>query len=198
LGALKAVLNYDNTGAYAHARLYYEDGNLAAEGLYYNALKDSTWVYYSYYDKTVTSKENFQKGIRQGTMVNFYSNGEPSEKIEWKNNKMSGVWEQFYLGDKLKLRATYVDNKLEGEFHAYHPDGKPYVTGEYLKNLRNGKWTFYGNDGSVQKELNYTNGKVLEEQKLNEEQQEIFRLIDENQGKFEEPDESNFLAPQSR
>lgn len=197
-GALKAVLNYDSKGEYAHARLLYEDGQLAAEGRYFNSLKDSTWVYYSYYDRSITTRETYLKGARHGMITQYYNNGDISEKTEWKNDKKSGIWEQYFKGNTLKLKASYLDNKLEGDFLVNYEDGRPYVKGSYLHEQRNGKWTFYNEDGTVKTELDYTGGKAAGEDKLDEEQQIFFRQIDENQGKFEEPDESNFLIPPSR
>jgi antitoxin component YwqK of YwqJK toxin-antitoxin module len=197
-GALKAILNYDNKGDYAHARLFYEDGKLAAEGRYFNSLKDSTWLYYSYYDKSLTARESYLKGARDGMIVSFYNNGDISEKIEWKSDKKSGIWEQYFKGNILRLRGFFIDNKLQGEFLVNYENGKPYVKGRYLNDQRNGKWTFFKEDGAVETELEFLLGRAANEDKLEEEQQEFFRIIDENQGKFEEPDETDFLISPAR
>ncbi|MBN2812978.1 MAG: toxin-antitoxin system YwqK family antitoxin [Bacteroidales bacterium] len=197
-GALRAVLYYHAGSEYSSARLYYENGNLAATGNYFHTQKDSTWVYYSFYEKVKTAEETFQQGKRHGMMINYYSNGEPSERLEWHENMKSGIWEQYFPGNILRLKAAYVNNKLEGKFMVYYADGKPYIEGDYLNDRRNGTWTFYNADGSLQKTLHYTNGIAAEENELNKEQQDFFRMIDENQGKYEEPDETNFLTPQNR
>lgn len=198
-GKLKARLSYYSNGESASARLYYEDGNLAATGCFFNTLKDSTWTYYSYYNKAVTARETFVKGARHGVMISYYENGDISEKTEWKNDKKSGIWEQYFMGNILKLKANFANNKLEGEFIVYNRIGKLYISGNYLNNLREGTWTFYNEDGTVQLSLNYKTGKAAEEEeKLTSEQQDYFRLIDEAQGKFKEPDETDFLEPQNR
>jgi len=197
-GKLKALLNYKENGETASARLFYEDGNLAATGNFYNTLKDSIWTYYSFYNKSVTASESYIKGARHGFTVSYYDNGDISEKTEWKNNKKSGIWEQYFPGNILKLKASYSDNKLEGEFVVYSRIGKPYISGNYKNNLREGTWTFYNENGTVQQTLNYKSDKAAEEEKLSSEQEEYFRLIDEAQGKFKEPDETDFLEQQNR
>ncbi len=197
-GAVKAILNYDAKSEYAHARLLYEDGKLAAQGVYYNSLKDSTWSYYSYYDRTLTATESYQKGMRQGRMTNFYSNGNVSEVLNWKNDKKHGVWEQYFPGGKLKMMGYYTDDKLEDDFLVNYDNGNPYLKGYYVNDKRQGKWTFFKEDGTVEAEMEYINGKPLNEEELTEKQQELFRTIDANEGKFEEPDESNFLIPPGR
>ncbi len=197
-GAVKAILNYDAKGDYARARLLYEDGQLAAEGVFYNSLKDSTWSYYSYYDRSLTAQENWQKGARQGMMINYYSNGSISEKIDWKDNKKDGIWEQYFQNGLLKMKATYSENKLEGDFYVYFSDGELYLKGKYANDHRQGKWTFFKEDGTVDAEMEYLDGKPLNEDQLTEKQQELFHSIEANEGKFEEPDESNFIIPPGR
>lgn len=192
-GRLKALMNY--RGDIAETRLFYETGNPAAEGRYYKTLKDSTWTYYSYYSNTITARENWNKGVRTGMMVSYYENGNISEKLEWKNNKKSGIWEQYFKGNILKMKAGYVDNKLEGEFVVYTKAGTPSITGTYRNNLRDGKWIFYDENGNVEHALNYNSGIASEKEKLNAEQQEFFRNIDNAQGKYNEPDETDFLSP---
>jgi len=192
-GALKAVINYDAKSEYAHAKLLYEDGQVAAEGVFFNSLKDSTWKYYSYYDRSLTARETYRKGARHGLMINYYNNGSISEKLEWINNKKDGNWEQYFKSGILKMKGGYADNKLEGVFLVNYEDGKPYLKGKYANDQRQGKWTFLKEDGTVEAEMEYLNGKPVNDDQLNEKQQELFRTIDANEGKFEEPDETNFL-----
>ncbi len=195
-GALKARLVYDEKGEYARTVLYYNDGQVAATGVYYNSAKDSTWKYYSYYDHALTNEERFIKGKREGEALFFYNNGDVSEKITWKDNVMNGPWEQYFPANVLKLKATYVNGKLEGDFLVYYFDKKPYLTGNYKNDLREGLWTFYKEDGNKDLELHYHQGITPDADKLDARQQEFFKQIEENKGKFEEPDETNFLSPQ--
>jgi antitoxin component YwqK of YwqJK toxin-antitoxin module len=197
-GTLKAMMNYDNNGEYARARLFYGDGKPAADGWYFNMLKDSIWCYYSFYDHTITAREVYTKGLRNGLMEHYYNNGSLSEKLTWVNNKKDGPWEQYFADHILKLRGSYREGKLEGEFLVNYEKGKPYLKGGYRNDLREGKWIFYKEDGTKDMELNYRDGKAPDEDKLGEKQKELFHMIDENQGKFEEPDESNFLVPAGR
>lgn len=197
-GALKAVMVYDSKGEYAHVRLFYADGQVAATGVYYNSLKDSTWSYYSYYDHSLTTREVYSKGKRNGLMVNYFNNGNPSEKITWVNDKKDGPWEQFFANNTLKLKATYRNGELEGEFIVNFESGKPYLAGNYENGLREGKWIFYTEDGAIDMQLTYHKGITPDTQKLDARQEELFRMIEENKGKFEEPDETNFLIPAGR
>lgn len=194
-GALQSILNYHEGGKRVDALLYYENGNIAATGIYLNTEKDSVWNYFSYYDNTLALKESYRKGKRNGPMIYYYSSGNVSEQIEWNDDVRHGQWVQYFNDNTVKLKATYVNGKLEGNFLVNQEDGKPYVNGTYLNNQRHGLWTFYNEDGTVYMELNYVNGVCLDEEKINDRQKEFFRMIDENKGKFTEPDETEFYMP---
>ncbi len=197
-GALQAVLIYGETGEYVRARLFYENGNLAAEGLYYNMEKDSIWDYYSYYDESLTLKESYNKGKRDGPVLHYYIDGVLSEKMEWKDDIRHGSWIQYFTDGSVRLEAAYLNGKLEGDFIVYQEGEIPYIKGTYLNNERHGLWTFYNEDGTVDMALHYQNGTCLDEEILDEQQQEFFRMIDENKGKISEPDETEFLSPSGR
>jgi antitoxin component YwqK of YwqJK toxin-antitoxin module len=197
-GAIKASMVYDKNGEYARARLFYADGQVAATGVYYNSLKDSIWCYYSYYDHSLTTRETYTRGKRNGTMINYYNNGSPSEKITWVNDRKEGPWEQYFANNTLKLKTTYKGGQLEGEFIVNFESGKPYLKGGYKNGLREGKWIFFKEDGSTDMELTYQAGVTPDTEKLDARQQDLFRMIEENKGKFEEPDETNFLTPAGR
>jgi antitoxin component YwqK of YwqJK toxin-antitoxin module len=197
-GELKAKLLYDANGTYTHAKLLYADGQIAAEGWFCNSLKDSTWLYYSYYNHSLTAREVFAKGLRNGLMQHFYANGNLSEELTWVNNKKEGTWSQYFSNEVLKLKGFYSEGKLQGDFLVNYETGKPYLKGSYKNDLREGKWVFFTEDGAVDRELMYDKGKTPNEDKLDDKQQELFQLIDENKGKFEEPDETNFLTPGGR
>jgi antitoxin component YwqK of YwqJK toxin-antitoxin module len=197
-GVIKAVLKYDPAGETARVTLYYADGQKAAEGKYFGTQKDSTWTYFSYYNHTPTVRENFVRGVREGQMLHYYTNGTVSEKLNWKADKQDGAWEQYFNNQVLKLRGNYVNGKLEGEFLVNYEDGKPYLRGRYVNDLREGKWVIYDEKGGVARQMTYQKGVSPDEEKLDERQQEMFRMIEENKGKIEEPDEINFMSPGGR
>ena len=194
-GTLRAILYYDEKGENVRARLFYDNGTLAAEGLYYLTAKDSIWNYYSYYDQSLALKESYAKGRKEGPMLYYYDNGNISEMLEWKNDVKHGNWIQYFNDNTIKLKGTFVNGNLEGNFIVNHENGKPYLSGNYLADRRHGIWTFYHEDGTMEMELEYDNGVNLHEHRIDERQIEFFRMIDENKGKFDEPDETNFLVP---
>jgi antitoxin component YwqK of YwqJK toxin-antitoxin module len=192
-GALKVRIIYFEGTNLARSTWYYENGALAAKGNYLGTAKDSTWEYYSFYDGSLKSKENYSKGARNGFSYHYYQDGSVLEKTAWKNNEKDGIWEQYYPGGAIKTRGTYKNNKLNGPFYVFREDGGMSVQGFFLDNLRHNKWVFYKGDNTIDLEVKYDYGKPDKEDALTEKQKEILQLIEENQGKYDEPDETNFM-----
>jgi antitoxin component YwqK of YwqJK toxin-antitoxin module len=191
-GNLKALIYFNSAGISARARLFYEDGQVAAEGYYYNSLKDSLWKYYSYFEGTVISDEIYRKGKKHGLSHKYYPNGVVTEIIEWKDNIKDGIWEQYYQDKSLRLKGSYLNDELSGDITVYYPDGNIQMRGYYLNGKRHGKWSFFNEKDSLNYEVNFINGKAEDEEILTRKQQEYFQKIDENIGKFKEPGPEDF------
>jgi antitoxin component YwqK of YwqJK toxin-antitoxin module len=192
-GNLKAIMNFDSTGTYAETKLYYEDGQLAAEGYYYNSLKDSLWKYYSYYEGSVISDEIFEKGIKNGMSHKYYPNGNITEKTEWKDNIKNGIWEQYYEDGSVRLKSAYNNGRLSGDFIVYYPNGSIHIKGHYLEGKRHGKWVFYDDENNVNLEMNFIYGDAENEEALTRKQQEYFQQMDKNIGRFKDPEPEDFM-----
>jgi antitoxin component YwqK of YwqJK toxin-antitoxin module len=186
-GDLKAIMLYDNKNEHIKTKIFYEDGEPAAEGLYYHEQKDSIWIYFSYYSGTVVTSETYNKGAKDGIEKHFYENSQLSEEIEWKNNLKDGIWNQYFEDGKTKLKALYSLNKLKGLYTIYYPKGNLFIVGFYSDNKRNGKWTFYDDFGKVKSEIVYNQGKADNEKEIMEKDQEYFKMVEQNLGKFQDP-----------
>ena len=197
-GMLEAILDYDEDGKSVRAVLFYEDGTRAAEGLYTDMQKDSVWRYYSYYDSRLAAEETYRQGKLNGPLHTYYNNGIVSEVMEWVEGERNGIWEQYFENGRPRLRAHYKDGMLEGEYIVYYENGNPSVAGFYSTDQRHGQWTFYGEDGSATAELHYEHGRNMDPDVTDAMQDDLFRRIDENMGKFEEPDETEFLMTPNR
>jgi antitoxin component YwqK of YwqJK toxin-antitoxin module len=192
-GALKVVMEFTGTNGDSRSVLYYENGKPAARGNYIGTAKDSTWEYYSFYDQSLKSKETYRSGRKNGFAFHYFPDGTVSEKTEWKDDKKNGIWERYYINKALMLKGIYRDDKLNGPFYVFGDNSVLSVQGFFQNNLRNDHWVFYKEDGSVDIEMTYINGKPSGEEKMTERQKEMLKMIDENQGKYDEPDENNFL-----
>lgn len=192
-GSLKTVQNYRADGQFCYTRLFYQNGELAAEGLYRNNKKDSLWKYFSFYDKTISLTETYSDGTKNGPSVKYYPSGQPAEKLLWANGKREGEWIQYFESGSPKLKATFTGDKLNGQFVFYFPNGRIEITGLYKDNLQEGIWQYYTLEGTLHMTLEYRAGKAQNTEKLDEQQREYFEMIEKNIGKIREPDEESLM-----
>ena len=186
-GNLKAIMIFDEQTDYVSAKIYYENGTLASNGFYTDSKKDSIWNYYSFYDKKLKSSESYKKGIKQGFSSEYYPSGSCYEKTEWKNNIKDGIREQYFEDGSVRLKTSYIHGELSGNFIVYYSNGKPMVKGQYEDDKREGDWVYFNENGSVNYIIHYSDGKPLNKEELTRQQQEFFRKIEENIGKYQEP-----------
>lgn len=174
------------------AKLYYQAGPLAAEGNYSEKdVKDSIWNYYSYYTKTLSSRETYVRGKKHGMAYSYFSTGKIAEEKDWKNGAQNGIWRQYFENGILKFSTSYLDGKRHGQFVANYPDGKPEWKGMYQNDMREGKWNHYDINGQIIRTVEYKDGIALNAEKLLEEEQKFLDAIEKQKGKIPEPDESN-------
>ena len=186
-GELKAIMSYKENSPCVYTRFYYNDGEIAGEGNYCGNQKDSLWTYYSFYSGAITSTENYSNGIKHGLERQYYPNGQVSEEIEWNNGARHGVWNQYFDDGTVKLNSSYVYNKVSGPYTFYWPNGNLYIKGQFVDNKRHGKWLFYTDDGQLKSEIDYYFGKAQNEDEIIARNQEFFKMVDENIGKFQDP-----------
>ena len=186
-GELRVKMFYCENSDYTKATFYYDDGEIAAEGTYCQEKKDSLWKYYSFYTGTITSTEVYNKGVKNGIEKQYYPSGQVSEETEWVNNAKHGIWNQYFDDGIQKLKAFHSYNNVNGPYTLYWPNGNILILGNYVDNKRHGNWTFFTEEGKKKFEILYKYGKAENEEDLIEQNQEFFKMVDENMGKFEDP-----------
>lgn len=191
-GKLQAILNFSDDGIKAKAQIFFEDGELSAEGNFYQMKKDSVWRYYSYYTSALVSEETYDKGIKTSIHKSFYENGQVSEEITWANNSKEGPWVQYFPNGKVKMKSTYSYDAVNGRYYFYFENGLLMILGNFTENKRHGPWAFYNEDGSEKYQITYEFGEAIDEEGVLKEDEEYFKSIDENIGKFEDPSLEDF------
>lgn len=191
-GIIQAIMVFEKRNDVSRVKLFSENGKMIAEGKYNGRLKDSVWNYYSSFDGSLTMRESFLYGKRNGTSSRFYSNGKPSEILEWENDFEHGKWEQYYENGDLRLECSYNQGNRDGNFRSFYPGGKLSITGEYKNGLMNGIWTYYKENGDKDYEAEYIDGKMLPNEAYDRKTEEFSRKILEIVKDFPEPDDPDF------
>ena len=192
-GKLMALMNHHPDGIRSSAILYYQNGNLAAEGNYTGQLKDSIWNYYSYYSQALMYAENYINGIKEGESKIFYTSGKVAELQYWKDNLKQGRWFQYYEDSSILKESDYRNDTLTGNYTIYDTDGRKVIEGKYIDGKRDGPWSFYNQDGELEYQLKYKNGLNLNEEEYMDRALQYMKEIEEKTGTIPEPDIDNFM-----
>jgi len=192
-GETKALMDYYPDGISAYTRLFYMNGALAAEGKYVNTQKDSIWKYYSYYSQTLSYIETYSDGKKNGLSTKYYTNGQVAEYLDWKSDMKHGDWLQFYEDSTLRLSAHYTDNELDGPYRVYNAQSQLIIDGKYVQSRLDGTWQYYNDDGQLEYELYYENGKLLNDEVLEEKVMKFMEEVEKNLGTIPEPDLENII-----
>ena len=190
---LKAVMIFDKSSIHSRTKLYYQEGPLAAEGNYVRSAKDSTWSYYSYYTKSLSNRETYDNGRRQGLSVSYFADGKVAEESDWKSGTRNGIWRQYFENGALKMATFFAYGKRNGDFIIYYPDNHVEWKGFYENDQREGKWIHFNPEGGVEVTIEYKKGVATNAAELDAKEQEILQQIEKLKGKIPEPDEMNFL-----
>jgi antitoxin component YwqK of YwqJK toxin-antitoxin module len=165
-GKLKAVSRMSDHGHRARTFAYYKSGKKMASGNYLDEKKDSTWQFFSEYDESLLSIQNFKSGLKEGPEKIYLPGGEISETYTWKEGKKEGPWEQYYSDGKLKFKTGYSNDEKQGPFTAYYSNGKIIMTGTYIEGHKDGIWTYFDEKAQVTKKETWTKGILTKTEEL--------------------------------
>ena len=178
-GILQAEMYFSPDGETSYTKLFYKSGKIAATGKYINNQKDSTWLFYSFYNGRIAIKEDYKKGDLHGFSYRFYDNGDVSEKTEWEDGQKNGLWEQYYENDSVRLRTYYSNGLREGIFESWHNNGKPSIKGQYKEGVMDGLWHHFNEEGELQYTLEYIKGKMLPNPEYEKLQEDFSKKVNE-------------------
>ena len=192
-GNRKAIMKFPDDGKSTYVKLFYMNGEIAAEGKYLGTLKDSTWNYYSYYTHTLSLVENYRSGQKSGSSMKYYDNGSIAEITDWDSDVKNGKWFQYFEDGSLRLSSSYVNDKIDGSYKVYTAPGILAIDGKYTSGNMDGQWKFFNETGVLEFELLYDNGKAFNDSVLEDKSRKFIEELEKNLGTIPEPDFENIV-----
>jgi antitoxin component YwqK of YwqJK toxin-antitoxin module len=192
-GKLKVEMEFSRDGERAFATMYFRNGQAGAAGRYSGQKRDSIWSYYSYYTGSLSYRESYRMGKKEGPSVTYYSEGPEAEVIFWRNDMKHGSWRQYYEDSGLRLSSAYEMDRLQGPYRVYNRSGVMVLEGYYSDGEMDGDWKYYDGQGSLKYHLRYRDGVCLDSGELEQWAREFMDNVEKDLGKFPEPDYDNFF-----
>jgi antitoxin component YwqK of YwqJK toxin-antitoxin module len=75
----------------------------------------------------LVTKGSFSEGVRHGTWMKWYTNGNVEEVMNWKKGLRSGEFQTFFIDGKPKTAGAYKNDLLSGKLTSYDAAGNKNV-----------------------------------------------------------------------
>ena len=192
-GKLKAEMIFSGNGETSYATMYFRNGQAGAMGKYDGQKRDSIWCYYSYYTGTLSYRESYRMGKKDGPSIKYYADGPEAEVLYWKDGMKHGAWKQYYEDSTLRLSSVYEMDQLNGHYHVFNRNHELVLDGTYSKGKMDGDWKYHDNQGKLERILQYRDGECLNSDEYEQWAKEFMDNVEKDLGKFPEPEYENFF-----
>ncbi|MBI4946461.1 MAG: toxin-antitoxin system YwqK family antitoxin [Bacteroidetes bacterium] len=159
--ALVSEESYKNGKKDGVEKNYSPQGKLVEEKNWKDSILNGTWKQY-YEDGGIKTEGAYNAGFLEGEIKYYYPGKIISTVGHYQHSLKHGKWIYYDRRGLVVIgRENYSLEKLEGEFGEwYEKDGKPKVKGKYLNGMEEGKWEYWDENGNIQKEANYSFGRL--------------------------------------
>jgi len=100
--------------------------------------------------------------IYTGSCHIFYNDSLLYRTLTYKRGKITKQVNYYLPSEKLEYIGHWKDGKIHGDFESYYENGTMSIKGQLIEGLYDGDWTYWDDDGTVNKELTYDMGTVLD------------------------------------
>ena len=122
-GKPRSMFTYKNNHIDGAAKIFYETGGIAEEGIW----RTNRWIgEYHYYKPSGSLAYEWyfdENGRRTGEQKYYYDNGKLRLSGLWDNGKEVGRITEYYENGKVKLESDWVDGKSDGVMREYAANG---------------------------------------------------------------------------
>jgi len=136
-------------------KVYFETGELRAEGQRVNGRQHGQWTYF-YPDGKKMQIGNFSNGIMEGEWKWYYSSGNIFREEIYLRGRLNGLCVQYSDSATIVTKGEYVDGEREGAWVEQIGDSRE--EGNYMMGEKNGVWKTYYNDGKLHHSGNFVQG----------------------------------------
>ena len=85
------------------------------------------------------------------SLILWPSNNKPMQRVEWKNGKIHGTFESWYVDGKQDQIVGYKEGVRHGEFKTFYTNGATEVHCRYKDGILDGAYISYYKSGKRQK-----------------------------------------------
>lgn len=140
--------------AQAQGFFYFGNSNLVGTGNMEGKSKEGVWKVYGrneFLDNPIPAVASLEEqAVRE-----IFNLAKPLYQLEFKDNLLDGVFEEFYPDGATKKVVNYQKGMLHGDFFEFSKEGEVLLSGAYFEGEKSGDWFVYRSDGSLKSEYSY-------------------------------------------
>lgn len=106
------------------------------------------------------SCHNLFDGKNGKRVTHFKGTNKVRQSIEYKNQKLNGWWEEYYINGKLKSKKYYINDTIHDTSYYYHENGALAEMNIFEKGSKEGCWKKYNNKGVLYTEMNFSDNDL--------------------------------------
>lgn len=149
-GRIKTQATFKNNVLEGERITYYQNGSRKNVMDVKNEKRIGEDKTYYNFNQIYSSRTYDKNGVENGPSVYYHKIGTVSHKFNIVNDKIHGLYEEFYPSGKLKLKKNFVNGLAEGEQIGYFENGEIWKKGNFVKNNPHGEWFFYHENGKLE------------------------------------------------
>jgi antitoxin component YwqK of YwqJK toxin-antitoxin module len=154
-GELKAEGEFENSNRIGEWVFYHKNGEIEHRAKYVDGLPQGRWTWY-FDNGNLRREEYYRRGKEDGESIEYDIEGNEISRGEYVSGYKDGEW--FYnVGDHTE-KGSYLDGERNGEWIYEYPEGELNYEGEYAMGLAIGKHKWYYPNGQLKKEGKYSSG----------------------------------------
>jgi len=150
----------------AFKKFYYANGICSSEGKYIDGKPNGFWI--NYYETGILKSNGNRKNNELDSTWNFYNeNGKLKTTIQYLNGKKNGLKINYGKNELRLTEENFVEDIKEGNSITNFENGKTRFIINYNNGKENGRGVEYNENGLVISILDYKNGALLRQQRVN-------------------------------
>ncbi|MCM0060066.1 MAG: hypothetical protein NBV57_04330 [Algoriphagus sp.] len=153
---LVLLLFLNAQATHAQRFFYFGNSNLVGTGKMEGESKEGVWRIYARKIQ-LDSPSPAVGAVEEQEVKENFNLDLPLYHLEFKDNLLDGVFEEFYPKGATKKVVNYQKGMLHGDFFEFNKEGEVLLSGSYFQGEKSGDWFVYRADGSLKSEYSYLN-----------------------------------------
>jgi len=172
INKLFSTLNYEkyNTHIKPHGifETFYQDRKIVEKRDFWkNGEKYISEIWFETPTKTIENDSlllkrfNYKNNKLNGLYEEWYENGQRSKRCNYKNNKLHGLYEFWYLNGQLAEKYLYKKDRKHGLFEQWYSSGQLWTKINYKNDIWNGIYEVWNENGTLEIRHFYENDQLI-------------------------------------